>query len=211
MCFFTNEPPQIIAGHLKLHSALAGCHINIIHLFNRAFRGVCRRRKGNTGQFSARNLPNLANSVQKKEFSTCSSQCRVSEMNWLIAVSHVDINYISKLVSRAYCQGRKWDKFQISTKILIKSFTIWLKRHELITIEQVHECSETCNSGSPGCFFVSAACSQKHCLLVYVYISTSFCCTKPILLSHLWNLIFYHNALLLSHCSVQNWQLKSIL
>ena len=66
--FFTNKPPQIIAGHLKMHSALAGSYINIIHPFNRASSGLCRRRKGNTGQFSARNSPNLANIVQIQEF-----------------------------------------------------------------------------------------------------------------------------------------------
>jgi len=154
--FFTNKAPQIIAGHLKMHSALAGSHINIIHPFNRASRGLCWRRRGNTGQFSARNLPNLANSVQMQEFSTCWSQCRVSEMHWLIAVSHMSVNYVLKPVSRAYCQGRKWDTLQISTNIL-KNLLQYVKRHELITFKQVHACPETCNSGNPGCFFVSAA------------------------------------------------------
>jgi len=148
-----------------MHSALAGSHINIIHPFNWASRGLCRRRKGNTGQFSARNLPNLANSVQMQQFSTCLSQCRVSEMHWLIVVSHMSINYVLKPVSRAYCQGRKWDTLQISTNIL-KNLLQYDKRHELITFQEVHACSETCNSSNPGCFFVSAACLQKHCLLV---------------------------------------------
>ena len=52
-----------------------------------------------------------------------------------------------------------------------------------IKFKQVHKSSETCNSGNPGCFFVSAACSQCFRYKTIVNILTLFLSNTCIFIS----------------------------